>query len=118
MKKLLLLVPVVLLFAVMMPAPSRAGGAVVLHTDGACFVYDGDGGIFATVCEKSDVITPNGTTNHYAKAQVPPPSSGGAARFNFDNTGDICFVIGVGGTDDWQEVVSASGNMTLICKFH
>jgi hypothetical protein len=117
MKKLWLLAIGVFSFAVMSPTPSRANGAVVIRDDSTCFVYNGDGAVVKTTCKKHRVISPNGTVNDTAKADVAPASAGGAAKFDFENTGDVC-TTPAGLTTDWQEIVSASGEMSLTCKVH
>lgn len=41
----------------------------------------------------------------------------GAGVFNFENTGSVCNVGGIL-TTDWQQIVSPSGRVHLVCKVH
>lgn len=99
---------------------AMADGAVVIDT-GTCHMKDGNGNAIVT----HDVhITANKNNVLFrCDASVTASDTGQAVHYNFDTTdGAHCVVnTGVTGlqtTDDWQEVVSASGQATLSCHFH
>jgi hypothetical protein len=96
-------------------APARADSAVVIK-DISCIVLDGNGHLYEADASHA-VITSSGNTNFKCSATNVPNSTGGAVHFDFNNTNLTCGTPG-GGTTDWQEVVSASGNATLTCKVH
>jgi hypothetical protein len=90
--------------------------AAVVIKDTGCTVLNGDGGA-EFVEGRITVMNNGGVTNFICKGKGVPNSTGQAVKFNFENTGFLCNTSG-GVTDDWQNVVSASGNVTLHCKVH
>ena len=67
----------------------------------------------------------NGNAIHICTTTVEPPASGHAAVYNYDSIGVLCGLDdpnAVNGniaiTEDWHEVVSASGQAKLVCNFH
>ena len=89
--------------------------AAVRISDFDCGVIDGDGNPFLVT--GSLVSTSSGNTNFKCKGSGVPNSTGAAVIWNYENTGVLCGTI-TGVTEDWQSVVSASGNTTLQCKVH
>ncbi len=83
----------------------------------ACGILDGNGVVVGTTNSMA-VITQsaNGNAMLRCQADVTPPSSGQAARFDNASTGLLCSIPGVGATANWHETVSADGHATLICK--
>lgn len=77
-------------------------------------MLDGDGNLVVTSGSIS-VKTHGGTTTFVYKAKGVPNSTGRAVIYNYENTGLLCGTA-LGLTKDWQNTVSASGNVTLVCK--
>jgi hypothetical protein len=102
------------LFLVSWKTASNKEAAVHIN-DFGCSVFDGDGNPASVTGDL--VLTKSGNTNFKCKGTGVPNSTGSAVIWNFENTGAYCNTI-TGVTDDWQTVVSASGNVTLICKVH
>ncbi len=99
----------------------KATGAVHIGMD-FCYVLDGNKVI--QVADKDNVvITPSGNGHYKCKAKDLPNNSRKGVQWDFSNTGYLCGVdYGVDGqegvTDDWQNTVSATGNVTLQCHLH
>jgi hypothetical protein len=96
-----------------------ADPAVVIRQE-LCVLLDGDGNVVATTDIQQVVATQsaNGNVNAQCDADVAPPSSGRAARFDFASTGLLCVFdtpFGVETTDDWKVTVSASGQAKIVC---
>ena len=102
------------LFLVSWKSASNMEAAVRID-DFNCSVFDGDGG--SALVTGDVVITSSGNTNFKCKGSGVPNSTGAAVIWNYENTGTLCYTQG-GATEDWQSVVSASGNATLQCKIH
>ena len=96
-------------------AKTTAGGAIHID-DFGCGMLNGNGGFLITTDSKQ-VITPSGNDNFKCQADNVPNASGSSVKWNFANTGLICGTA-LGGTTDWQEIVSGSGQATLQCKVH
>jgi hypothetical protein len=64
------------------------------------------------------VITNSANSNGMMRcqAQVTLSPDGRAVRFNYENTGQLCVTL-AGITDRWNNVVSASGQVTLTCHY-
>jgi len=97
---------------------ASADPAVVIRGDG-CGLFDGNGD-FAFTTDTQIVATQSQDGNAHLRCQadVPPSSSGGAAKFDFESTGSFCGILtpfDFEVTDQWHETVSASGKATLIC---
>ena len=94
----------------------KAESAVHIGLD-VCNVLDGDGDI-VPLGSGDVVITSSGNGKRSCKASGVDNSTGSAVIWNFANRGLLCLVQGVGPTDDWQNVVSASGQVNLQCRVH
>jgi hypothetical protein len=97
-------------------SPALAEGADVLRTNG-CIVFDANGvPVFDPEAQVQIVNTnnKNGNISATCKGQLPAPGvlPDRALRFNFENTGFFCIVPG---NEDWQEVVTPSGQAHLTC---
>jgi hypothetical protein len=89
--------------------------AAVRIDDFGCTVLDGEGnGAYVT---GDVVITSSGNTNFKCKGKGISNPTGAAVIWNYQNSGLLCSTLN-GLTEDWQSVVSASGNVTLQCKIH
>ncbi|MCF3108234.1 hypothetical protein LL912_05540 [Niabella sp. CC-SYL272] len=116
MKKVSILFAAVIAIAVATISWKAADNAAVRITDFGCGFSDGNGNPFFTD-NSSIVITSSGNGNFKCQASGVPNSTGKAVKYGGDITGGWCFTQ-AGITDDWQEVISADGNATLICKVH
>jgi hypothetical protein len=97
-------------------AQADPGNGAVVIKDGVCGLFDGNGAVVLSDSSHS-VVTPSDNGMIKCQADVTPAAAGGTVKYNFANTGVLCGgPLGV--TEDWQEVVSASGKATLTCKFH
>jgi hypothetical protein len=94
------------------PAGARAGAVVI--KDNGCGLFDGDGNI---VWGTSPIHVSNSGGVEILKCSVKnvANSQGRAVHYSFASTNMACGVNG-GSTEDWNEVVSASGNATLTCR--
>jgi hypothetical protein len=98
------------------PASDAAPALVI--SDFGCNLIDGNGA-FAFTTDTHGVVTNSNNDNAMMRcqAQVTPSPDGRAVRWSQDtHPGLQCNVLGRL-TDDWRNVVSASGNATLICQF-
>lgn len=88
----------------------------IIITDFGCGLLDGNGG-FAFTTDTKTVITndANGNTILKCKATGLAHPGGAAVHWDFSNTSIPCGTF-LGGTTDWKEVVTSSGNATLTCK--
>lgn len=59
----------------------------------------------------------NGNINFTCTYEGEPTTTGRAIVWNFDITGTKCKVPGGLFTDDWHEVISASGKIKLVCHY-
>lgn len=78
-----------------------------------CGVMDGDGAFHLSTSSQS-VSNSGGNAMHRCSAKDVPNSTGRVVRWNYENTGMMCWT-SQGPTQHWQEVVSASGQATLVC---
>ena len=119
MKKLI--IPFVALFVVAVALVSwrsqTAKDPAVHINDFGCAVFDGNGVLTFVPASGNAVITSSGNSKITCKASDLPNSTGQAVKWNFDNTGLPCGTFS-GLTDDWQNIVSASGQVTLQCRLH
>ncbi len=126
MKKMSIIMTAVVACALLFVSWKKVSTATAaLHIElGFCYVLDGDG----TLVEgygNNVVVTSSGNGNWSCKAKKLDNHTGRAVHWNINNAPSpyLCGVdIGLDGdilyTDDWQNVVSASGNVTLQCKLH
>ena len=78
-----------------------------------CGVMDGDGAFHLSTSSMS-VSNSGGVSMHRCSVKSVPNSTGRVVRWNYDNTGMMCWTAD-GPTSEWQETVSASGQATLVC---
>jgi len=119
MKKLV--IPFVALFFVAVAlvswrSQSTAKSPAIHINDAGCGLYDGDGN-FTLASSDQTIITSSGNGKLTCKASDLANSTGQAVKYDFESTGQFCGTA-LGITDDWQEVVSASGQATLQCRYH
>jgi hypothetical protein len=91
-----------------------------------CSLFDGNGFIQRDIGEGVTVSaqSSNNNTIHKCSADVTPPDSGRSEIFNIDNVEVVpgkrpkCKLKGTEfRTEDWHQVVSASGKAKLVCHF-
>jgi len=89
----------------------------VVISDFGCGLLDGNGAAVFTN-DSHGVITNSNNDNTMVRCQadVTPSADGRAVRWNFENTGGMCLTQS-GLTDQWTNVVSASGRATLTCHY-
>ncbi len=85
-------------------------------SDFNCGVLDGGKGFFLTDKSKS-VVTPSGNQMLSCKASGVPNKTEKTVKWNFENTKYVCRVMGKI-TKDWDEVVTPSGQVSLMCKIN
>ena len=97
--------------------------AVIELHEGYCQLWvEVDGEIYPDLITVADdkvkisTSSSNGNINLTCSADVPPPISGRSEVFSFSNTGELCNVSG-NPTEDWHQIVSASGKARLSCHF-
>src|SRR4030095_2689943 len=120
MKKFIIPVVALLLVAFVLVSwrsQSTAKEAAVHINDAGCGMYDGDGG-FVLASSDATVLTSSGNGKLTCKVSNVANSTGKAVKDENESTGGLCFILGAGATDDWQEIVSASGQATLQCRVH
>jgi|GEM_PF-4917941 len=117
MKKVSIVLTAVVAFSFLLISWNKAAkiAASVHINDFSCGVLDGNGGF--ALATGDIVITSSGNGNMKCKATGVGNSTGSAVIWNNANTGLLCGTA-AGVTDDWHNVVSASGNVTLQCKVH
>jgi hypothetical protein len=94
----------------------KASGAVIINDDSCVFVLE-DGVTTAITNSDHRVETPSGNGLTVCKAQTTN-STGKAIVLGPDNTPyDVCFTT-AGLTTNWKQVISASGQVTLSCRFN
>lgn len=123
MKKRLVLVAVsivaMLLAAVVVAQAGPGGGATVV--DGVyCGVRDSTNTYWVTVAHI--VRTPSGNITKVCHTTGNPPFEGKAVRFGYDEDHNYNCIINFPGesqipTTDWETLVSASGQITHICRY-
>jgi len=101
-------------------APALAGNnaALVIEMDpGNCGVLDGNGNVVNIAGTTHSVQNNAGNTKLTCKGIVTPAADGKAVKFTFDTSpipGLLCGTPG-GSTDNWKNIVSAEGDVTLTC---
>ncbi len=97
----------------------REIGAVVI-TNTSCVLPDAEGGaFFSDDVRQFTVITPSGKINHYCHGQLPDGSQAPARALivgSEDFGGASCITPGGGFTQDWQAVITPSGNVSINCN--
>jgi hypothetical protein len=95
---------------------AKAFNGAVHISDVDCIVLDGN---FVPILTSGDIlITPSDNKKGTCKAKGIANPTGKAIKYNFENTGIPCTLPSGETTEDWQEIISADGNMSLQCKFH
>ncbi len=101
-------------------ASAFAEPALVIRDEG-CGMLNGNGQVvFTTETHRVVTNSANGNAVFRCNATVAPASSGRAAHFDFNSTGLLCAIgtaSGIELTDDWNNVVSASGEARLTCRY-
>jgi len=97
-------------------ATIASANPAVIMTDFGC------AGIGGSTNESLSVATTSTNNNAMmsCKLQVSPPIEGTKVEHNFESTGLLCGMFtSFGGvaTEDWKQVVSASGQSTIVCKY-
>jgi len=99
---------------------AKADNNAAVHIDASgCALFDGNGGlVFST--NAGEVITSGGQDLEKCRVTGVPNDSGKAVNYDTNNNpifvGLECGTVS-GGTTNWHETVSASGNATLTCHF-
>ena len=112
-----------LLVAVLALAIHLTGGSQTTHAESAlvisssgfgCVVLDGDGEEVVTNGGVVNVSTPSqtGVATFVCSTDGVSNESGRVQRFD---SGFLCWVTGVGSTEDWHVIVTPSGISTLVC---
>ncbi len=117
MKKVSILFTVLVAFTFLLVSWKKANnlyGAIHIN-DFGCGALDGNGNFTGAIGDA--VITPSGNGNLKCKASGVANSTGHAVKWDNANTGLLCGTFN-GLTDDWSDVVSASGQLTLQCHNH
>jgi hypothetical protein len=112
---------------------AKADPPAVVITDSVCMFLDGNGSL-VLASDSQAVLTESGNGKITCTGQVTPSSTAqDAVHWNFDNTRLVCFIPesseGFGGlafhhhfhippTQDWEEVVTPSGQATLSCHIN
>jgi hypothetical protein len=99
-------------------APAATPSPALVISEFGCNMFDGDGNIFFTT-DTHGVVTNsnNNNVNIRCQAEVTPPATGRAAVWSqATHPGVQCSTM-AGLTDNWRNVVSASGNATLTCHY-
>jgi hypothetical protein len=106
-----------------------AFGTVVAHAqavvikDFSCNVFAGDCSTFVVSTENIFVQTSQQGGNCVASCHLtlpegaPLPPGNKPAQCDFENTGQLCNTP-CGVSDDWQEVITPSGEVSAVCHFH
>ena len=109
------LVKLTLVLSLVASPLSYADPAIII-TQFGCGLTDGFGGfVFTTDSHTVISYDTNGNTILKCKAEEVAHPGGEAIHWNYNNTGMMCGTY-LGGTSDWQEVVTSSGNAILTCK--
>ncbi len=89
--------------------------AATITKDFGCAVYDGNGALQIANGGTIEVSTNGGTTSLVCKASGLDNPTGHAVRWDESSPGKGCSTF-AGPSDEWSDTVSASGNVTLVCK--
>lgn len=115
MKKLVIVVVTVLAAAVLATG-ATADSPLYQDSEFACGVIDADG---------SGLVTSNSSITWYASGKVVLTCSaygtndtGQVVKFNYENTGFLCGLLGFGATDEWNNRVGRNGHIQLTCTGH
>jgi hypothetical protein len=114
MRKLAIGIGILFLIALAMPALANGNGAVV-GKDIACGIYTGDYGTgFIAASDSQSVINGNNwkLTCHGQIADTFPIK---AVKYNEDTTPAQSCLLSGQITDDWNVVITPSGQVTLTC---
>ena len=89
---------------------------IFIFTDGECGMVDEflTGAILGEGKQIS-ANSANGNVTLICKAETDRPESGRSVVWNYDNTGGMLCGTLDGATDDWHQVISASGKAKLTC---
>jgi len=94
---------------------ANADNAAMVIKEGGCIVLNGNGDLEAADSTRTHtVVTSSGVTKLTCKGTVTPADDGRAAVLTFDDVPILCGTVS-GTTDDWRNVVSAKGKVTLQC---
>lgn len=110
----------VLLFAFYFLASGLASAEpAVVITSFDCTILDGNGGFYTTNDTKvTKANNPGGNAVLKCHANDVPNSSGETVKWNYENTGILCFSSAVNAnTDDWKIVVDPDGAAMMTCKY-
>jgi hypothetical protein len=115
MKKLVFGIGMLLLLAMVMPAVAVPA---VVQKDIPCGLWDTDANYIAGTGHI--VMTSSGNANLVCTAQLDPlvntfPEK--AVKWDFESTGGGLCGCGLGLTEDWQGVVTPSGQVSLSCHY-
>ncbi len=113
MKTILKLTAISLTFALIVVLSGFSSGdnnAAFIDRDFGCNVFDGNGGLTSVIGANITVVTSSGHTTLVCKAKGLPNDQGKAVIYR----GFTCNTY-LGPTNDSQNTVSASGNVTLTC---
>jgi hypothetical protein len=98
-------------------AMADSTNSAVVIKDSGCGLLDRNGSFTSTTTNQI-VDTSSSNSKITCKAQVTPSvTATGAVHWNFANTGIMCSTT-FGLTQDWEEVVSPSGQATLQCHIN
>ena len=119
MKKLIggVMILMVLLAIALQPNPAEADADVIAAAAASitkgfgCGVINGNGGVIFTPDGRISVVTSSGHTTLICKANGTPAANGRAVVFRNFGCGTF-----LGFTTDSQNIVSASGKITLRCR--
>jgi len=124
---LAIIVPAVMLpvIALMILTPvAYANNAAVVIDGQSCSAFDGNGGIADPTTISHMVVTHSGNALFTCKMDVTPSSTGHAVKYDVTNnpfssisSDPVTCTIGALSIDttDWQEIISADGQATLVC---
>lgn len=101
-------------------AQADPGGGAVVITNTICVLPDAEGGSFVSNdVRQFTVITPSGRINHNCHGRLPEGSPAPAQALvvgSADFGGEPCTTPGGGVTQDWQAVITPSGNVRINCN--
>jgi hypothetical protein len=117
MKKMAIGIGIILLIALAMPAFAISDNAALVIKDTDCGVIDAGGNIISTD-GSIFVSTSSGNALVVCKAQLPDPATfpDKAIKWTPDNFNIPCGT-SLGTTNDFQEVITPSGQIMLVCHY-
>lgn len=98
---------------------ANSNGAVIIN-DQFCNLVASDCRHLVLTSDSHEVLTrvdTSGNTMFKCKVKLGLPPPNGAVICDFENTGLPC-ITSSGGTNEWQETISASGQATLTCHIN